>query len=54
MEINKYDNSLKKAIDDNPDGCENDKIAKFLNITEDEVEEIYKKAIKKLQKMMGV
>ena len=23
----KYDNSLKKAIDDNPDGCENDKIA---------------------------
>lgn len=50
----KYNNSLKKAIDENPEGCDNDKIAKFLNITEEEVEVIYKEAIRKLQKLMGV
>jgi hypothetical protein len=51
---NKYGNSLKKAVDDNPDGFDNDKIAKFLNITEEETEAIYKEAIAKLQKLMGV
>jgi DNA-binding NarL/FixJ family response regulator len=50
----KHNNSLKKAIDDNPDGFENDKIAKFLNLSEKEVEEVYKEAIAKLQKLMGV
>lgn len=50
----KYNNSLKKAIEDCPDGFENDKIAKFLNITTEEAEQIFKDAIVKLQKSMGV
>lgn len=50
----KFKNSLKKLIDKYPDGVENETIAKVLNMTEEEVEETYQSAIKKLQAKLGV
>lgn len=50
----KYVNSIKKLIEKYPDGVENDVIAKVLNITEDEVEQIYQSAVQKLKKNLGV
>lgn len=46
----KYQNSIKKLIEEKyPEGAPDDVIAKALNISEEEVEEIYQSAIKKLQ-----
>lgn len=50
----KFKNSLKKLIDKYPDGVDNETIAKVLDITEEEVEQIYQSAIKKLQARLGV
>ena len=46
----KYKNSIKNLIDEKyPNGAPNDVIAKSLNMSEAEVEELYQSAIKKLQ-----
>ena len=50
----KHDNSLKKVLKDFPDGAPENLIAKFLDTTEEEVEEIYQTAINKLKNAMGV
>ena len=42
-------NSLKVFISKNPEGVTNDKIAKVLMITEEEVESIYLSAIQKIK-----
>lgn len=50
----KYKNSIKKLIEKYPDGVEDQVIAKVLNITEEEVEEIYQSAVEKLKANLGV
>ena len=47
-------NSLKKLIDKNPDGVDNKRIAKVLLMEEEEVEEVFGKAILKLRKALGL
>ena len=47
-------NSLKKLIDKNPEGIDNERISKVLLITEDEVEDLYESALRKFRKIMGV
>jgi hypothetical protein len=44
-----HKNSLKCFIAKNPEGVSNDRIAKVLMISEEEVEEIYLSAIEKLK-----
>ena len=47
----KYQNSIKNLIDKKyPNGAPDDVIAKALGMSEEEVEELYQSAIKKLQK----
>lgn len=48
----KCSNSLTKFVAKNPDGVENNVIARLLSVPEDKVEEIYKEAIEKLRKDM--
>lgn len=48
----KYRNSIKHTINKFPDGIENHLIAKYLMISEEEVEENYQEAIKKLREMV--
>lgn len=49
----KYDNSLKKFLDQNPDGAEDDEvICKALCITQKELEDMYQCAILKLREGM--
>jgi DNA-directed RNA polymerase specialized sigma subunit len=50
----KYKNSLAKLIEKYPDGVDDETIAKVLNISEEEVEEIYQSAIEKLKANLGV
>jgi hypothetical protein len=50
----KFKNSLKKLAERYPDGVGNETIAKVLNMTEEEVEDTYQGAIKKLQAKLGV
>jgi len=45
-------NSLKVFVSKNPEGVSNDRIAKVLMISEEEVEEIYKTALNKIRKNM--
>ena len=47
-------NSLKKLIDKNPEGVSNERIAKVLMMTEEEVEETYENALKKFRKALGI
>jgi hypothetical protein len=47
-------NSLDKFIDNHPDGVDEDRIAKVLMMTEEEVREIFEQALKKLRKGMGL
>ena len=47
-------NSLKTLIDKNPDGITNERISKVLLISEEEVEALYKSALEKFRKKMGV
>lgn len=47
-------NSIANLINKNPDGLKNDRIAKVLLTTEEEVEETFNSAIKKLQKLLKI
>lgn len=47
-------NSLKKLMDKNPDGVDDERIAKVLLLEEEEVEGIFASAIKKIRKSMGI
>jgi len=49
----RLNNSLSKYIEKNPNGVEISKIAKALLMTEDEVEETYQSAIKKIKEAVG-
>jgi len=50
----KYKNSIEKLIEKHPDGVSDEVIAKVLNITKEEVEEIYNSAIEKIKKNAGI
>ncbi len=45
----KFGNSLKRALESNPNGLSDETIQKMLLIDESELNEIYKKAIHKLR-----
>jgi len=48
----KFNNSIKQLIDRNPDGIDDETIAKVLNMSVDEVEKTYQNAINKLKKSL--
>lgn len=48
----KFNNSLKQLIEKNPEGVDDEMIAKVLSMTTEEVEKTYQNAIKKLQKSL--
>ena len=48
----KFKYSLKELLEKNPDGVDNEAISKVLNMSVEEVEEVYQSAIKKLQKTL--
>jgi hypothetical protein len=50
----KFDNSLARFVEENPEGVDDATIARLLMISEEEVRAIYAEAIQKLQKAMGV
>lgn len=50
----KLDNSLKKVINKNPDGLEDNKIADILCISVEEVESLYQSAIKKIRQKLKI
>lgn len=45
-------NSLSKLINLNPDGVDNERIARVLMMEEEEVEDIFESALEKLRKIM--
>jgi DNA-directed RNA polymerase specialized sigma subunit len=45
----KFNNSIRDLINQNPDGVNDELIAKVLNISVEDVEKIYQSAIKKLK-----
>ena len=47
-------NSIENLIEKNPDGIDNERIAKVLLLSEDEVENIFESALRKLRKVLGV
>lgn len=47
-------NSLKKLIDKNPEGVDDERIAKVLLMDEEEVKAIFATAIGKLRKSLGL
>lgn len=48
----KYGNSLKKMVNKNSDGVKDDIIAKVLDVTPEEVNDLYEEAISELRKGM--
>jgi hypothetical protein len=50
----KFENSLKKVLNKNPDGLEDGKIADILCIDKEEVESIYQSAIKKIRQKLNI
>ena len=48
----KFNNSIRQLIEKNPEGVDDETIAKVLNLTAEEVEETYQNEIKKLQKSL--
>ena len=50
----KAQNSISKLLEKYPDGVSDEIIAKALNISEEEVEEIYQSAIEKIKAKLGV
>lgn len=50
----KAQNSISKLLEKYPDGVSDEIIAKALNISEKEVEEIYQSAIEKIKAKLGV
>lgn len=47
-------NSITNLIEKNPNGVDNERIAKVLLLTEDEVDEIFESALAKLRAALGV
>ena len=47
-------NSLKNLMDKNPEGIANERIAKVLLMTEEEVDAIYNSAIEKFREALGI
>lgn len=47
-------NSITNLVEKNPDGVDNERIAKVLLLTEDEVDEIFESALVKLRAALGV
>ncbi len=47
-------NSLNSLLKVHPNGVENDRISKVLLISEDEVESIFQRAIKKFRKILNI
>jgi len=50
----KFKNSVNKLIEKYPEGIDKETIAKVLMMSEEEVDEVYASAIKKLQISLGV
>jgi hypothetical protein len=50
----RLNNSLKLLIQKNPDGLDNDKIAKALMISEKEVEDIFQSAVNKIRDCINI
>ena len=50
----RLNNSLKLLIQKNPDGLDNDKIAKALMISEEEVEKIFESAVNKIRDYINI
>lgn len=50
----KFKDSIKKLLEKYPDGVSDEIIAKSLNISTQEVQEIYESAIKKLQNTLNL
>ncbi len=48
----KFNNSIRQLIEKNPDGVDEETIAKVLNMTVEDVEKTYENAIKKLKKSL--
>lgn len=47
-------NSIKNLIEKNPDGLQNERIAKVLLTTEEDVEKLFESAIKKLRSCLKI
>lgn len=47
-------NSLEQLLQKHPEGVDNERIARVLLLTEEEVEEVYQNAIKKIKKGLGI
>jgi hypothetical protein len=52
--LKRFEFSLLKLIDRYPEGCPDKVIAQALLVSEEEVEELYQKAIARLRLIMGV
>lgn len=52
--MKRFENSLEKLLERYPDGCPDKVIAQALMVSEEEVEEMYQKAVLKLRMVMGV
>jgi hypothetical protein len=50
----KLDNSLKKVLEKNPDGLEDNKIAEMLGMTLDDVEKNYQSAVNKIRQKLNI
>jgi hypothetical protein len=50
----KFNNSIKQLIEKNPEGVDDETIAKVLNMSVEDVEKTYQNAIKKLKKSLEV
>jgi hypothetical protein len=50
----KFNNSLKKVINKNPDGLEDNKIADMLCVSIEEVSSIYNSAIEKIRQKLNI
>lgn len=50
----KFKNSIKKIKEKNPDGINDEIIAKILQITPEELETLYSNSLKKIRQHLGV
>lgn len=50
----KHGNSLKRFLDENPNGVENAVVARVMKLSEQEVEETFQRALIKLREAMQV
>lgn len=54
IDSSKFKHSLKELLEKNPDGVDDETIAKVLNMSVEDVEKTYQSAIKKLKKIVEV